>query len=424
MRTFLGVPIRVRDEVFGNLYLSEKHDGENFTEIDAELVRALAVAAGIAIQNARLYEAERRRESWLAAIVAVNRDLLARQPLFDVLTRVATFAKDLSRADHARVLQFTAARDELRVVAAAGEDAASIVGTAVPVEGTIVGAVATKGASEIVDDASSDPRVYRPALEPLRAGPTVWAPLTCHDTTLGVLSVSNAKGGAHFGSEELLIIESFARQAAIALDLAATRRDADRLYLVEDRERIARDLHDTVIQRLFATGLGLQGTAAGADQATARRLEAAVDEIDEVIREIRSTIFALEPSPRGGLRAELLSVAHDIESNAGLVVRVHFDGPIDTLSDDLRHDVVSAARELLTNAARHADASHADVTLRASDGVVLVVRDDGVGLVSEPRRRSGLANLEQRARRRGGTFSIVGRPEEGTEITWQVPLDV
>jgi signal transduction histidine kinase len=424
MRSFLGVPIRVRDDVFGNLYLTEKHDGEPFTEIDRDLVQALAVAAGIAIENARLYEAEQRREGWLDAIASINQDLLARHPVDDVLARVAELAQRRSDADHARVLLFTPSREELRVVAASGEHAAAILGTTMPVEGTIAGDVAARGTSEVVDDATSDDRVYKPALEPLGAGPTIWVPLTGHDTSLGVLSISNAKGGAPFGAEELRVVESFARQAAVALDVANTRRDAERLHMVEDRERIARDLHDTVIQRLFATGLGLQGAAAGADPSTARRLAAAVDDIDDVIRDIRSTIFALGSRRASGLRADVLSAAHDIESNADVTVRVHFDGPVDTaLEDDLRHDVLSAARELLTNAARHASASSLDLRLTVSDGVVLVVRDDGVGLVGEPSRRSGLANLAARAQGRGGTFDIDGRAGVGTEATWQVPLD-
>jgi signal transduction histidine kinase len=421
MRTFLGVPVRVRDDVFGNLYLCEKQDGRPFTAIDRDFVAALAVAAGVAIENAHLYAEQQRRERWLDAIAEINRALLAGSPVERVLDLTGSYAASLAEASHVRVM--LAEEGRLRVVAASGESADSVLGMTLPIENTVAGDVWRRGRGEVIDDASTHPRIYRAAMDPLRAGPAIFAPLSSEAESLGVLSISNIKGGRVFNDDDLRVVESFARQAAIAVDLARTRAEVDRLQLIDDRERIARDLHDTVVQRLFATGMTLQAARGKADEETERRLGTAVDEIDEVIRDIRSTIFALAAQRTRGVRAEVLSLVFDMAEQASFEPRVHFDGAIDhSLSNELAAQVLAVTRELLSNAARHAKASSLDIRLTVGDEVTLMVGDDGVGIDPQQTRRSGLANLAQRAESLGGTFETDSEPGRGTRFRWRVPL--
>jgi signal transduction histidine kinase len=421
MRTFLGVPVRVRDDVFGNLYLTEKRDGRPFTAMDRDFLAALAVAAGVAIENARLYEIQQRRERWLDAIAEINRALLGGRPVEQVLDLTGSYAASLAEADHVRVM--LAEDGRLRVVAASGDAASSVVGMLVPIDDTVAGDVLLSGTGVVIDDASAHPRIHHAAIDPLHAGPVIFVALSSEAEKVGVLSISNRKGGRTFDAEDLRVVESFARQAAIAVDLARTRAEVDRLQLIDDRERIARDLHDTVVQRLFATGMTLQAATPGADAATATRLTSAVDEIDGVIRDIRSTIFALAAQQTRGVRAEVLSLVFDAAERASFEPRVHFDGAIDhMLSNDLAAQVLAVTRELLSNTARHAGATRVDVRLTASDDVMLEVTDDGAGIAAAQTRRSGLANLAQRAESLGGSFEVDSAPGEGTRVTWRVPL--
>ncbi|HEY7136555.1 MAG TPA: GAF domain-containing protein [Acidimicrobiia bacterium] len=425
MRTFLGVPIRVRGSVFGNLYLTEKADGAEFTEADQDLVSSLAVAAGVAIENARLYEMERRREAWLDAIADVNRDLLGGTQIAPVLASLTERSRALANAASARLLVAEPSRQALRIVVARGEHAHEVEGVVVPVADTVAGAVLETGEAQLIEDASTHPGIYGPGIEALRAGPVVYAPLTGENDTIGVLAVGNVKGGPMFDEHDIRLVTGFARQAAVALELARARGERDRVQSLEDRERIGRDLHDTVIQRLFAVSLGLQSTAAGmTDERSAHRISDAVDEIDETIREIRSTIFGLSARPRRGVRADVIQLAHELAELGGFEPRVHFDGPVDASLDDSRAgQVLTVVRELLTNAARHAKAAHVDVVLLAGDAMFTVeVRDDGCGMPENEIRRSGLANLADRATIAKGHFDVKSAPGEGTVVKWQIPL--
>ncbi len=421
MRTFLGVPVRVRDEVFGNLYLSEKRDGRPFTTTDRDFVAALAVAAGVAIENAHLYEVQQRRERWLDATAEINRALLAGRPIEKVLELIGAYAASLAEADHARVMLEEDGR--LRIVAAYGNAAGAVIGSTLPIEGTIAGDVFAGGAGVVIEDASTHPRIHIAAIEALHAGPVIFVSLSSEAERLGVLSISNSKGGRTFDDEDLRVVESFARQAAIAVDLARTRAEVDRLQLIDDRERIARDLHDTVVQRLFATGMTLQAAKPKVDPETAARLASAVDEIDAVIRDIRSTIFALAAQQTRGARAEILSLVYKAAERGSFEPRVHFDGAIDhSLSNEMAAQVLAVTRELLSNITRHAHARSVDVRLTVNDDVKLQVTDDGVGISPGEERRSGLGNLAQRAETLRGSFDIESQPGRGTRATWRVPL--
>jgi signal transduction histidine kinase len=423
MRSFLGVPVRARDSVFGNLYLCEKRGADEFTETDQELVAALAVAAGVAIENASLYAEQRRREEWLAAIAAINRALLAGVQIDDVLHDIAVRAGSIARADAVRVMLSCDDGRSLQIAATHGEHAAETTGMKIPVEGTAAGDAYTKGEIQIVRDATQDPRVFRPAIEVLRPGSVVYAPFSGVDQTLGVLSVDNAKGGRAFDALDIDVIGGFARQAGLAIELARSRGHRDRVRMLEDRERIGRNLHDTVIQRLFAVGMLLQATAADRGDSVTDRISKAIDEIDMTIKEIRTSIFTLASPPRVGLRAEILDVVHEYAERVDCEPHVVFDGPVDTaITGRVQHHLVATVREALSNASRHAHARRVDVSLAVGDDVVLEVSDDGVGIPDGQERRSGLANLCARATELGGSFEVTSAPGSGTILTWRVPL--
>ena len=423
MRSFLGVPVRARNSVYGNLYLCEKEGADEFSETDQELIAALAVAAGVAIENASLYAEQRRREEWLAAIAAINRALLAGAPIHDVLHDIAVRAGAIARADAVRVMLGSDESRHLEIVATHGGRATETTGMTIPVEGTAAGEAYTTGEIQVVRDAADDPRVFLPAIEVLRPGPVVYAPFSGADRTLGVLSVDNAKGGRLFDALDLEVIGGFARQAGLAIELARSRGDRDRLRMLEDRERIGRNLHDTVIQRLFAVGMLLQATVAGRDDPMTDRISKAIDEIDTTIKEIRTSIFMLSAPPQVGVRAEILDVVNEYADRAGFEPHVVFDGPVDAaITGRVQRHLVATVREAVSNASRHAQAERVEVSLAVGDDVVLRVSDDGIGLPEGEIRHSGLANLRARAEELDGWFDVTSTPGSGTIVTWSVPL--
>ncbi len=422
MSSFLGVPVKVRDVVFGNLYLCEKEGADAFSEVDEELIGALAVAAGIAIENARLYDDGQRREQLLTAIAEINLGLLSGTPVVAALDEIATRALAIAGADSVGIL-LAEPDGVLRVSISRGDNADEIRGTTLPVAGTAAGDAFTTGRSQRVDDPSSDPRVRVEVLEGSSTKEVIYAPLTGQDTCLGVIRVGRNKGRSMFDEREIRIIEAFARQAALAVELARSRDDRDLLGRLEDRERIARNLHDTVIQRLFAVGMMLQSITPNATRDADRdRLVRAVDEIDETIREIRTSIFALELHQHSGLRAEVHELVHDVVDRAGLDARITFEGTIDAgIAPEVVPDLLAVLREALSNTVRHAQATMVDVRLASGDDVELRVSDDGIGLPDDLRRRSGLANLAQRAEALGGEFRVEPSPSGGTKVSWRVP---
>jgi signal transduction histidine kinase len=403
MRRFLGVPIRVRDEVFGNLYLTEKAGGEEFDDDDENVVSALATAAGVAIENARLYQEARRRERWLQASAEVSTALLSGTDPGEVLDLVVRRAREICDADRATVALVRGTPEEFLVQAADGRDAQDV-----PLDDALAGEVFRGGTSLRASEA--------------RTGPALMVPLGLGTSARGVLSVANASGGPAFGESAQRLLEAFAAQAAIALELAERRRDAERLVVLEDRDRIAKDLHDTVIQRLFAIAMTLMSAIKITQRRdVAVRVQRAVDDLDDTIRQIRSTIFALQaPAEDDTLRSRL----HDVVDGAalGFAPSVRMDGLLDTVVDDVTAGhVVAVLREALSNVARHARATRVVVSVTAGADLVLCVADDGVG-IPETSRRSGLKNLADRAETLGGTFTIRPGDGRGTVLEWRVPL--
>jgi len=424
MRSFLGTPVRVRDKVFGNLYLTEKRGGAAFDEDDEVLVVALAAAAGVAIDNARLYAEARRQQQWLTANAEVTRLLMSEAESGAVLELVTRQALELAGADLV-VLALPAGSEQLIIEHAAGVGAPGAIGLTLRTKGSASGLVMASGKPLALDDFSNDERVAPVTRERLHLGPAVVFPLGPPGDVRGVLTAGRLSGAMPLSPRAVELVTTFAAQAGIGLELAEHRRDAQRLALFADRDRIARDLHDQVIQRLFATGMSLQGAVAriGDDEA-ARRVNTSVDALDETIRDIRSVIFELQAHDQPespGVRARIVEIVEESVDSLGFAPALQLAGPVDSLPADVAENLMHALREALSNAARHAAATSVDVSVDADTQVVLTVRDNGSG-IQRTDRRSGLANLAERAAKLGGHMQTRDADGGGTELQWLVPL--
>ena len=296
MHSFLGVPVRVRDEVFGNLYLTNKRDGGEFTEDDEAVLVALGAAAGVAVENARLYDAARRQQRWIQASAEVTTRLLSGSEPGEVLADVTRQALELSGADLAVLALPDEEGRRLTIMYAEGDGAAPTRGLVLPTGQSLSGQVLASGEPLTSADFAADERASQAARGAMsQIGPAVVFPLGAPGNVRGVLTVGRRHGAAPFPQAQAGVAASFAAQAGIALELAASRADAERLSLAEDRERIGRDLHDLVIQRLYATGMSLESTVSMITRPeVASRVTNAVDAMDETIKDIRATIFALQ----------------------------------------------------------------------------------------------------------------------------------
>ncbi|ELP62529.1 GAF domain-containing protein [Streptomyces turgidiscabies] len=426
-------PIRVHGEVVGNLYLGAKRGGGPYTEHDLTLVRVLATEAGIAIGNARLYEAARQRERWIDGSVAVTTALLSGGDIGASLRIVAEQARRLSGAA-AGIVLLPADAGGLEIVAVDAESPSDALGVIIPPESEIV-AELLDGEPVFVADAATDPRLAIGTGLGSDYGPTMLLPLQSDGRVVGSLAMPRARGESAFTETERALAVQFAAQAALALMMAEAQRDRERLAVYEDRDRIARDLHDLVIQRLFATGMMLESAQRGPVAPEVRDgVGRAVDELDVTIQEIRTAIFALQDDP-GEIPSELSTrVEREIHMAAvalGFQPSLRVVGPVDTDVGELTgKNLVAALREGLSNAFRHAGASRIDVVVDADAtlpdgrrGVRLTVADDGVG-IPEGGRRSGLRNLKRRAESLGGD-SVHGPGSGpaggGTTVVWQAP---
>lgn len=423
MRSFLGVPVRIRDQVFGNLYLTEKHHGKEFSAEDEELALSLAAAAAAAIDNARLFDTLSRRERWLEASRTVTNALLDVHDRDEALRIVARAVRETAGADYAAVV-VPDAGGNLIVAAADGRRAEKTIGAVVPSDSATAGAMHDRVAilfDSLVDTADMDG-----PLKDVGLGPLAVVPLSARNEVVGGLAVGNLPGGRLFAEHDVQMVGDFAAQAALVLVVAAAQATAKQLELSEERARIARDLHDHAIQGIFAVGLGLNGLAVRVGTEDRARLVELVDQLDESIRAIRRSIFALQLPAHGGdlpsIRSRLTRVIAEATGALGFQPVVHSDGPVDSIiPDDVGEDLMAVVREALSNVARHASASKVEVLVRAGSELTLQVRDNGHG-IGTPTRASGLANMRQRALNHGGRCEVSDRPEGGTSVLWVVPL--
>jgi signal transduction histidine kinase len=422
MRTFLGVPVRIRDEVFGNLYLTEKANGQPFSEDDEVLVQALAAAAGIAIDNARLYEKSKTRQSWIEATRDIGTELLSGTDPARVFRLVADESRSLSGAEQTFVAvpvdpDLPASEiDELVIAATAGDGPAAALHT-IPVEGTLIGEAFVQrapgrfeGSDLVAGETTTD-------------GPALVLPLRATDAVAGVLVALRPVGAQPFSDEQLDMMAAFADQAALAWQLAHTQRQMRELSILTDRDRIARDLHDHVIQRLFAVGLSLQGTIPRTRvPEVQQRLSGCVDDLQEVIQEIRTAIFDLHGSSSGVTRLrQRLDEAVAQFSNTELRTTVQYAGPLSVVDVALADHAEAVVREAVSNTVRHAGATTLTVEVAVGDDLCIQVVDNGRGIPGDV-TGSGLINLRRRAEDVGGRFTVEPISTGGTKLSWSAPL--
>jgi signal transduction histidine kinase len=409
MESFLGVPVRIRGTVFGNLYLTEKPGGAEFTETDEVLVEALASAAGFVIENAQTFARSERRRQWLEATARVTEALQPPVQLGEALRQIVVSARRVSGADAVALTQTH--HGERRLQAVDG-----------PAKAKVEGLLEVLAAD--LDEAETSNEVIVVHAGSRRGvGTTVLVPLRAHLAAAGVLLVT-LESRASLDPDELDLLSSFADQASLSLDRAQALVEREELLLVADRDRIARDLHDLVIQRLFATGLQLQGAIRYAvSDDVKQRLETAVVDLDVTIRDIRSTIFELQHSRAQSLRADIRAVVKEYVPVLGFTPLVRSSGPVDTVvPENLADQLLAVLREALSNVARHAMADAASVEVEATDGrIVLRVTDNGKGLPAE-RHESGLRNVRRRATEHGGSVQMLPEEPHGTRVEWIVPL--
>ncbi|WP_228001805.1 GAF domain-containing sensor histidine kinase [Nocardia australiensis] len=428
MHSFLGVPVKVGDEIFGNLYLTEKSGSQEFTEDDEVVVQALAAAAGIAIANARLYEQSRTRQQWLQATQDVATELLAGGEPNEVLELVVGRALGLTQSAFA----YLALPDDpdiphdevtdLVVVAAAGIDAEKLTERCIPIADSHSGIAFRENRVLQVDRLKLSPLLDNPA----EFGPALILPLRAGKAVIGVLTVLRPAKAAPLDNAGQAMMAAFATQAALALRLAQSQRRNRELDVLSDRDRIARDLHDHVIQRLFAVGLALQGTAQRARVPELKtRLTETIQDIQSIVQDIRHSIFDLHDSTEADaptLRKRLHGVIADMIDESGLRTTIRLAGPVSVLAPPLSEDVEAVLREGVSNAVRHASATTVSVHVSVRDDVTIEVTDDGIGVPDDFERMSGLANLAARAEQSGGTFKVERRLEGGTVLRWSAPL--
>jgi two-component system, NarL family, sensor histidine kinase DevS len=416
MHSFLGVPVRIRDQVFGNLYLAEKQGAAQFTDDDEEIVSALAAAAGVAVENARLYAIAHRRERWLAATAEITSLLLGEVQRTTALKLVARRAREVAEGHLALVLLRDEEAGQVTVEVADSADATDLTGIVLPLSETAF----VDGGNLVLEDLGK----AAPWPVPVSTGPAVVAPLAAAETLHGVLVVAQSPGQNRPLDEDVPMLTTFAGQAALALERARAQEERELLVVLEDRERIARDLHDVVIQRLFATGLHLQTAAQLAGRPDlAGRINTAVDDLDTTIRDIRTAIFELRTPMSATLRTDLRELVEAAARPLGFRPTLELTGPIDSaVPDEIRPDLLAVIREALSNVARHAQASAVATQVRVGDGRLAVsITDNGVGAAGAA-ERGGLANMRQRATRHGGTFDVRPAQPTGTVIEWAVPL--
>ncbi|MBJ7325457.1 MAG: GAF domain-containing sensor histidine kinase [Rhodococcus sp.] len=426
MKTFLGVPIRVRDEIFGNLYLTEKKNGKQFTEDDEVVTKALASAAGIAIENSRLYEESRVRQAWMEATRDIGTELLAGTDLDEVLRMVSRKALHLTGAD-ATFIAAPADADQpfedvtqLVVTVSEGVGADRMVGAVIPIEGSSSG-VAFRRRTALRKERLE----YAAKGLGTEFGPALISPLRVADGVSGVLVVLRENGRRAFDDSQLELVSNFADQAALVMQMADSSRRMHELEVLSDRDRIARDLHDHVIQRIFAAGLALQSTLQRTESDDVRqRLARTIDDLQDTVQDIRTTIFDLQSTSHSAtrLRQRINAAVLELTENVSVRAVVRMFGPLSVIDTKLADHAVAVVREAVSNVVHHAQGDTVTVTLSVGNELEIVVSDNGIGMPDDI-TASGLSNLDARAAECGGTMTVCpGASGSGTDVTWSVPL--
>ena len=427
MHSFLGAPVQAMGKIFGNIYLAEKRGDSKFSREDEESVVILATQAGAAIANATLYAETHQRELWLDALRHITSEILAGSDSDSLLAGIAEHARHLAGADSAQIVTTASSPGLLVVAAAAGAYAAQVLGQSVPAEKSISGKVMESGKPLVTDDASANRGAYQPIIRLGRVGPAIFVPLRVLGRATGTLMVFNIKGGRRFDQKTVRLVETFADQASVAMEYVRAQADVRRVGLMEERERIAKELHDGIIQSLFAVGMNLQSTALlSSSSSTAARVERAVSELDNVIRDLRNYIFGLRPGILADrqLGEALLALGEEARANSGSAVVVEVDSDLAARLSGRSHEIVQLTREALSNVARHAKAKNSAVRLaRTGRTAVLSIEDDGTGFDTQRDfGGNGLRNMRERASALGGRISITSKNGRGTRLRVTFPM--
>ncbi|WIY02960.1 GAF domain-containing protein [Amycolatopsis mongoliensis] len=418
MNSFLGVPILVRGVVFGNLYLTECEHG-GFTAEDEELALALAATAGQAIDNARLYETARKQQEWLRASAVVSRELLGSGPE-RALALIAEYTRDLADADLVTVLR-PAGEDRLRVEVAVGAHAEDVIGLEAPADRTLSGRVFRSGQPHLgswEDHPDQEPAVA----SRVNVDAVLVVPLTGAQEINGVLTAARVPGRPRFTAEDLEMAAGFATQASVSIEIADARAEQHQNELYEERDQIAAELHEQVIQRVYAVSLSLQTVIGLAKAPTvAQRVRAAVRDLDGVIAHVQDAVRRLDAADsahRPGVRERIEEVLADVTAEHRLSVSTRFAGKLDVIgSGELADDLIVVLRDTLGLIVRHAAATAVDLVLTCTEEQVsLVMEHHGGGDL----RRGDIAEwpaVAERARHRGGAAELDDRA-----VRWSVPL--
>jgi signal transduction histidine kinase len=427
IRAFLGMPISVRGAVFGNLYLGDDQPGRVFSDSQEIAAQALASAAAVAIDNARLFQRERTSARWLKASREITSELVSARPAIRPLQFILDRALELTDAEQAILLVPTETDlpadevDTLVIATTAGKYTSQATGRQVPVEGSTIGD-AVRGGTPVITNS------FRYPIEgftDVGERPAIVMPLRADDTVLGAIAVARSAQQPPFDDDYLELVSAFARHAAIALALATGREHARELAILADRERIAHDLHDHVIQKLFAAGLGLHGTIARTHSPEiSSRLTNTLDDLQGTIDDIRATIFKLQNPviPNADFRQRIQNRIAGLTEDRDIATALDIAGPLTAVSGELAGHAEAVITEAVSNAVRHARANQLTVRVRVDDRLTIEVVDNGCGIPQDNQRRSGLANIQQRAEQVAGECSVTAAPESGTRIYWTAPL--
>jgi signal transduction histidine kinase len=427
MTSFLGAPVQAMGKVYGNIYLTEKRSASEFSDEDEQSLMILATQAGAAIANATLYAQTRQRERWLDALNDITTKILAGSDADSLLAAIAEHAREVADADSATILTASPATSQLLVAAAAGAHAERVRGQSVPAAKSISGEVMESGRPLVTDDALAHRHAYQPILRLGHVGPAIFVPLRVSGRATGTLMVANLTGGRPFNQETVRLVETFSDQASVAIQFGRAQSDMRRMGLMEERERIAKELHDGIIQSLFAVGMNLQSTAlmSGSPE-TAARVESAVNELDHVIRDLRNYIFGLRPGILADrqLNQALEAMGEEVSSTSHIPIDVEVDGAVSASLSSRSHEIVQLTREALSNVTRHSQAKHAAVRLAArGPKAILTIEDDGVGFDARGTSSgSGMRNMRERAAAIGGTLRVISGNGKGTRLRFTFPV--
>ena len=417
----LAAPLRAQNHVVGVLYVADREDGEPFSAADEQLVETAAGLLGAALANAQLLRDALHARSWMRAATGITQELFAgelKQPLQHIADRV----HELADADF---VGLAVLEDDTLVVrhATGPELDALVVGSQMPLQRTTLAERTVRsGRGQVVGALDPESRDSLKSWTGVEVGPVMMLPLRGADGVLGVMFVARSPGAWRFTETDVEIAGSFANHAAVAVELANARQVAEQLQVLEERNRIGRDLHDHVVQRLYGTGMSLQRVVSSIDGPPAERVTGAITTLDDTIRQIRNTIMSLRnPDEEATLESFVGDIAREAAPLLGFNPKVTLEAATGELTGPLAADLAACLREGLSNIVRHAQAGQVEVHATVDGGcLVLTLRDDGAGIQST--RRSGLDNMSARVRRYGGRLEIDSTPGAGTVLTWQVPL--